>query len=185
MYLNFDVKEINGVKLPHPATNKITTKPEGPYYISLDDFPQYARSSGSNDLESALWDGWFNFPLFEFDQLKYDAGKDPFVPFDYTQFDPFQKTVRTHVLSQNINSKIQGFVETKVHRRAIKRIIELLSETMDLSEDTEIKLFTDLNAEIENTIAEYPKTKNGLKKIDVKKINGGKYETRTTNRSAK
>lgn len=185
MYLNFDVKEIDGVKLPHPAVNKISTEPEGPYYISLYDYPQYARSSDSDDMESALWDGWFNFPLYQFDQKKYDNGEDPFTPFDYTQFEPFKRTVRTHALSQNINNKIQPFVEIKKHRRAIKRIIELLEQNMDLSKDEEIQLFRDMNAEIESVIAEIPKTKEGLDKIDIKKINGGKHETRIADRSAK
>lgn len=187
MYLNFDVKTIDGKEVPYShAPWSITENQEGPYSVDLYNYPQYVtitQKKGKDDegneiiidtiYKQNIWLGWFLFPKYSFNRDRYTEGEDPFDPYDYTKSETFQRIVRTHILSGKINQKIQGFVELKMHRRALKRIIELLETIIDIVNDTEIKRFKEFNTQIEEIISELPKDTTGLENLEIKRMNEG------------
>ena len=170
MYFNFSTVEIEGKTFVSMDQYQYSDTSQGDYSIPVTKpYFEIVDHRGKEEIKTNLWEGWRNYPLFTFNPEKYNAGEDPFEPFDPYTFDWFKASVRRKNINENIKSNFISIdTELKKLRKALMVIIENLpAETKGLKE---IKDFQNLSTALDTIISQTPKSI--IAGMDLQKING-------------
>jgi hypothetical protein len=176
MFFNFNIRQKgNGLFFLVPGQWTLTEEKDAAfrYAIQIEKYQEYFPKNKQGVIIPKFWEGFYNLEKYSFDIKKYNAGKNPFIPFDYSQEQLVQKYFRRKKIAKEIDTTILLCSEVKKIRKLLKKGIEILSEMgMDFLSIPEFKAFLDYSNSIDSVIQKNPKTEEFLQKIDIKKING-------------
>jgi hypothetical protein len=171
-YFIFKTKVLENVELPHFHDCSFSDiAVDGYYAIEVEKYSDFFRNTKDGVMPD-FWEGWENYPKYSFDSEKYIAGLNPFIPFDYSNFECFKMQIRQKRIIRE-NGKYFGWpTELKRLRKMVKKLVQLLiSKGEDLS-GLEYDEFMEYSDTIESMISKHPKTSEYLDAIDLKKENG-------------
>ena len=184
MYLNFNLRERNGIFFPYE--NSLSIYADNNFDISIEvnesNCPAIiaetkiffgevsTRELLTGKFEQKLIEGWNNYPLFLFNPEKYENGEFPLEPFDYTKEEYFYHYERRLEIKHSIR---QSRVDPEIEFKAIRKLLSILIKLHPELENTEeFEYFARYNETVEREIAARPKSKQYFDSIDIKKRNG-------------
>jgi len=175
MYIGFETKklELDRVEALYPPTIILSeTIPETTYYLVIEEYSQYFYFNEKGEFKTKMWEGWNNYPLYTFNRDKYEAGEDPFEPFDPYSSKTFKHRIRRERIENQIKWQLRYPIEIKKLRKALKRVIMLLEASGANINWPELKEFMEYSNTIETVISKHPKVSKYLNRIDLKTENG-------------
>ena len=189
MYFNFDVIDKGSFKFVSSDSFTFEETPdETRYYLKCEDFPQYfhlvshledlpdsppetTTNSSDSYWIADLWEGWWGFPKYKFNEDKYHKGQDPFEPFNVYEQDYTKHWIRRREIAKRISLEYGFEHELKRLRKIIYFLLQGKKPPKKVVDE-----FMEYNNKIESIIAKHPKEKTYWDKIDPKKYNGIKDE---------
>ena len=168
MWINFEVKEIDGYLLPHPQSTKLSDVKDETftYHVVLDTAPEsfWGLEKEGDEIPEAerrlipylkIWSGEINLPSWEFVLSKYELNEFPFIPFDNSFMNSWMKNrTRRDKIDARLESEFTHATELKIIRKALKAIIVAIPE---LETIPEVQAFKGYSDRIEQHISKFSK----------------------------